>query len=164
MIGNRGYAMYIREWAREEQRVKGSTYCLPREAPAGWKYIGQGCYRAAYLSPDNVVYKIQITPGRWSGQSNADEYRRWWQLRIRYREAEGMRWPLMAHFKIGEDDDVNAMDYVGVTLSRYDGPDYDKHLDTARRCQWHMQLRDAHNGNFAIDEERKLLVPIDLGG
>lgn len=164
MIGNRGYAMYIREWAREEQRAKNlGSYALPREAPAGWKYIGQGCYRAAYLSPDRVIYKIQITPGRWCGQSNAEEYKRWWELRLRYRELDGMRWPLVNLFEFGENDDVNAMDYVGKTLSAYDGPDRQDYVTTAQRCAWHLSLSDMHHGNLAVDEQRKLLVPIDLG-
>lgn len=164
MIGNRGYAMYIREWAREKQRADNlGSYQLPREAPDGWKYIGQGCYRAAYLSPDGVIYKIQVTPGRFCGQSNADEHKRWWQLRIKHREIEGMRWPLMNLFRFEEGDDINAMDYVGPTLSSYYGPDYRKYVELRTRCAWHLGLSDSHNGNFAIDEKLALLVPIDLG-
>ena len=162
MIGNRGYAMYIRDWARVEQKGRRWEY-LPDHAPAGWKYLGSGCYRSAYLSPDNVVYKIQYTPGVYCGQPNIGEYRRWWDLRLRYREPEGVRWPLMNCFRFEGGDDVNAMDYVGKTLSQYYGPDRDKYVSAARLCSWNLGLSDMHHGNLAVDEERKLIVPIDLG-
>lgn len=163
MIGNRGYAMYIREWVRDAQRVEGLVGLVPRRAPEGWKYLSQGCYRGAYLSPDGVVYKVQISPGLYSGQPNIDEYRRWWKLRLRYREIEGMRWPLMNCFQFEGADDINAMDHVGKTLSQYDGPDRQQYLDAARRCGWNLDLPDMHHGNLAVDEKRKLIVPIDLG-
>ena len=31
----------------------------PRRMPKGWKFVGQGAYRWAYLAPDGVVYKVQ---------------------------------------------------------------------------------------------------------
>lgn len=164
MIGNRGYAMYIREWVRDTQRAEGlGNWSTPRWAPDGWQYLGQGCYRGAYLSPDKVVYKIQVHPGRFSGQPNFDEYRRWWKLRLRFREMDGMRWPLMNCFEFEGGDDINAMDHVGKTLSQYDGPDRQHYVTAAQTFSWHVSLSDMHHGNLAVDEERKLIVPIDLG-
>lgn len=164
MIGNRGYAMYIREWVRDTQRSDNlGTYSTPRRAPEGWQYLGQGCYRGAYLSPDSVVYKVQIYPGRYSGQPNIDEYQRWWRLRLLFREVEGMRWPLMNCFEFEGGDDINAMDHVGQTLSQYDGVDRQHYVSAAQRCGWSLGLSDMHHGNLAVDEKRKLIVPIDLG-
>lgn len=162
MIGNRGYAMYIRDWARSEQETE-EWRGLPRRAPAGWKYLGSGCFRGAYLSPDRVVYKIQMHPGRWVGQTNIEEYRRWWNLRLSYRAPEGVRWPLVNCFQFEGGDDINAMDYVGRTLHQYNGPDRNKYVAAARSCAWNLGLSDMHHGNLAVDEVRKLLVPIDLG-
>lgn len=31
----------------------------PRRMPKGWKFVGQGAYRWAFLAPDGVVYKVQ---------------------------------------------------------------------------------------------------------
>lgn len=162
MIGNRGYAMYIRDWARNEQKSE-SYGDLPRHAPDGWQYLGSGCYRAAWLSPDNVVYKVQRTPGLWSGQANIEEYRRWWALRLDHRMPEGARFPVMHCFTFEGHDDINAMDYVGKTLNRYGGDKYYKYSDTLREVSRRLGLWDMHHGNAAVDEERGLIVPIDLG-
>lgn len=162
MIGNRGYAMYIREWVRAEQ--ENEPYGdLPRSGPDGWQFIGSGCYRAAYLSPDSVIYKIQHTPGLWSGQANIYEYQKWWALRLSHRMPEGSRLPIMTCFEFEGHDDVNAMEYVGKTLNRYGGEDYYKHADCLRAVSRQLGLWDMHHGNAAVDEKNGLIVPIDLG-
>lgn len=162
MIGNRGHAMHIREWVRAEQ--ENEPYGdLPRSGPDGWQFIGSGCYRAAYLSPDNVVYKVQRTPGLWSGQANIAEYQKWWALRLSYRMPEGARFPVMSCFTFEGNDDVNAMDYVGKTLNRYDGENYYKYSATLRVVSQTLGLWDMHHGNAAVDEKNGLIVPIDLG-
>ena len=161
MIGNRGYAMYIREWLRT--RMTNPYGDAPASYPDGWKLLGSGCYRVAYLSPDGVVYKVQMFPGMDSGQTNIEEYQTWWKLRLRHHEPEGFRWPLMNHFEFDGHDDVNAMDYVGETLSKYSGPDRQRYVNAAKACSWDLGLSDMHHGNIAVDEKRKLIVPIDLG-
>jgi len=162
MIGNRGYAMYIREWVREEQRVQGYSYDAPRYAPSGWKYLGQGCYRAAYLSPDGVAYKVQHYSN--SGQTNIAEYRRWWALRLEHRMPEGSRLPALSFFKVdSERDGVTAMEHFEKTLNRYSGDDYYRYSDTLHVVSRRLRLWDMHHGNAAVDEKNGLIVPIDLG-
>jgi len=161
MIGNRGYAMYIRDWVRDTPEGKG-YYDSPRYAPAGWKYLGQGCFRAAYLSPDNVVYKVQHQPG-YVGQSNLREYKRYNFLRLSYRMPEGARFPLLRFFELDNSDGVNAMDHVGTTLNRYGGEDYYEYSEVLRVVSRRLSLWDMHHGNAAVDEVNKLIVPIDLG-
>jgi len=161
MIGNRGYAMYIREWVRAEQGDWESAYDSPRHAPAGWKYLGQGCFRAAYLSPDNVVYKVQHYAG--TGQSNFTEYRKYNRLRLEHKLPEGARFPLLQHFALANGDGVNAMDHVGPTLNKYTGDDYHKHSSCLADISRQLRLWDMHHGNAAVDVERGLIVPIDLG-
>lgn len=137
---------------------------LPRYAPEGWKYLGQGCYRGAYRSPDNVVYKVQIVPGVYSGQSNLHEYRTWWILRLSHRMPEGARFPMMNFFGFEGNDDVNAMEYVGRTLNKCaNDADYYRYSDTLRKVARQLELWDMHHANAAVDEKSKLIVPIDLG-
>lgn len=161
MIGNRGYATYIRDWVRDEQKRTGGSYYCPREAPAGWKYIGQGCYRAAYLAPDGVIYKVQAH--EQSYQSNLSEYKKYNLLRIQHRMPEGARFPLMCNFRIEGADTINAMDYVGPVLSQYEGPDRQKHVATLSTIAWRLNIGDMHQGNAAVDEKLGVIVPIDLG-
>jgi len=52
---------------------------------------------------------------------------------------------------------------VGPTLSKYEGEDRHKLIATWSSLAWTMQLGDAHHANVAVDEARKLVVPIDLG-
>lgn len=163
MIGNRGYATFIRDWVRDEQKVQRiGGYSCPNSAPPGWKYIGQGCYRAAYLSPDGVVYKVQ-NDGRYSYQSNAGEAKKYRTLYLTRRVPEGARLPLLRNFVIEGADTVNAMDFVGPTLSKYDGPDYQKYSAVVRLLAWELRIGDMHHGNVAVDEKLGLVVPIDLG-
>lgn len=46
--------------------------------PDGWKWIGEGCHRIAFLGPDGVVYKKEIIPrgDNWSlgDGGNRSEY------------------------------------------------------------------------------------------
>lgn len=161
MIGNRGYAVFIRDWVRAKQR--GNTYDSPRYAPDGWQYLGQGCYRAAYVGPDGIVYKVQHTPGKYSGQSNLEEYKRWAALRLSYKLPQGARFPLMATFAVAGEH-VNAMENVGMTLDHFPAMNdqYCKYHDIARAISRLCGLWDMHNGNVAIDS-KGLVVPIDLG-
>jgi len=162
MIGNRGYAAYIRDWVRDEQKRERLEYACPCQAPDGWKYLGQGCYRAAYLSPDGVVYKVQNHPN--SGQSNIAEYRRWWALRLTHRMPEGSRFPALSFFSVdGVLDGVNAMEYLEKTLNRYRGDEYYKYSDILHVVACQLDLWDMHHGNAAVDEKNGLIVPIDLG-
>ena len=161
MIGNRGYATFIRDWVRQQQNLFGK-FGTPRIAPEGWTRLGEGCYRIAYLSPDGVVYKVQLSGG-YSYQTNEGEYRKYNNLRIAYRMPKGARFPLMCNFRIEGEDTVNAMDMVGPTLNKYEGEDRHKLIATWSSLAWTMQLGDAHHANVAVDEARKLVVPIDLG-
>jgi hypothetical protein len=163
MIGNRGDASYIREWVRDEQYASDNTYTCPEWAPEGWKFLGRGCYRAAYLSPDGVVYKVQHATGLYQGQCNWAEYKRYNFLRFSHKMPEGARFPLIQCFRFSGGDDVNAMDHVGPALSRYSGGDYRTYSNCYKRVARLLGLWDSHDGNAAVDEKNKLVVPIDLG-
>lgn len=48
-IGNRGDAL-----------IAFTHHYKDTVLPEGWEVLGEGCYRAAYLSPAKVVYKVQF--------------------------------------------------------------------------------------------------------
>lgn len=72
--------------------------------PKGWKKLGDGAYRSAYLSPSGVVYK-RMHP--WTSQkNNRDEYRRY----LEHRNAvKGFRLARCRYFKSNM---ILAMEYV----------------------------------------------------
>ena len=71
-----GHSIYTEEWytayyARYDQGISRDEYIdqgLVLSGFAGWKSIGSGCYRHAYMGPDGLVYKIET----W-GESNKIE-------------------------------------------------------------------------------------------
>lgn len=58
MIGNIEDAEFIAEWD------------FSNELPDGWSHVGEGSSRIAVISPDEVVYKVEISPNG----SNSNEY------------------------------------------------------------------------------------------
>lgn len=58
MIGNIDDAEFIAEW--------NMNYPLPD----GWSFAGEGATRVAVISPEGIVYKVELSPDG----SNSDEY------------------------------------------------------------------------------------------
>lgn len=69
--------------------------------PEGWKFLGEGCYRRAFLSPDGVVYKVEYA-ARGSNANEAEVFARFGH------EVDGFRLAACTLFY----DDVLAMEYV----------------------------------------------------
>lgn len=72
-LARRRYEKLYREW--EEAYYNGTADELVRPTapegmrwvmPEGWKRLGSGCYRTAYLSPRGVVYKVNAR--RYDGE------------------------------------------------------------------------------------------------
>lgn len=72
--------------------------------PEGWKYLGSGAYRSAYLSPTGVVYKRMHEFGSQDNNRNEEQ---------RYREhkdsVKGFRLAACRYFKSNK---ILAMEYV----------------------------------------------------
>lgn len=164
MIGNEADARFIRGWRIEDGQHNNNS-------PEGWEYLGRGCYRAAYLHvASNVVYKVQHDYD-YSYQTNAGEAAVLKHLFYNVRMPKGCRLPRFKFFEQGGSGGVLAMERFTTLLEdigSYTDPEgyYSRvrplgnvlnHPDGRRVC-------DLHNENLAIDEERKLLVPIDLAG
>jgi hypothetical protein len=160
VIGNADEALFIRDWyiGQGPQRRYESN-----DTPEGWERLGSGCYRAAFLSPSGVVYKVQHSY-EYSGQSNAGEaetLRRYWLTRM----PKGCRLPRWSLYEL-DGKEVMAMERFARLLSSFssfsaEGEEYWKRLTALTDViddQW-----DFHGANLGVDEEAGLLVPIDLG-
>lgn len=123
--------------------------------PMGWKFLGAGCSRAAWLAPDGQVYKILTREG---SHYNYAEYEKCQEL----REQD------FAHIYIPEADligDVLVMEYIdGDTPPEceYDGCSCDKIF--GGQC-WVdavelTGLSDIHAYNVMVMGD--MIIPIDL--
>lgn len=168
MLGNEADARFIRDWHFSPDAKRDAWGDLIQQAPDGWRRLGEGCYRVAYLSPDGVVYKVQhyyAEPGQYQSQSNkgeAEALRKYWLKKM----PKGCRLPRWGFFEL-DGRGVIAMERFNKTLSHYS-----QYNDPGSRY-WilveHLQgvlcdVYDLHGGNMAVDEENQKLVPIDLGG
>lgn len=167
MLGNAGEARFIRDWYIHNLSDKNGdrwTYDGPH-APEGWEKLGSGCSRAAFLSPSGVVYKVQHNYDGYIGQSNSGEastLRRYFLKKM----PRGCRLPRYTYYDL-DGRSVMAMERFSKLLSNYSryGGDGERYWNALSRLQDAMlDLYDLHGANLAVDEENKLLVPIDLGG
>ena len=79
----------------------------------GWTLLGSGCYRAAFLAPSGVVYKIGQ---RWANVAEVRVARR-----LRARTFDGIYIPLASAFSFGlrgRTEVVCAMEYIEGTHPR----------------------------------------------
>lgn len=159
MIGNAVDAQVIADWYREVN-PDGHYFRLSWEEdlPEGWKYLGDGCYRAAFLSPEGVVYKVEHYEG--SGQSNAGEAKRLERLHKKCKMPQGTRLPRYTYYA---NSNVIAMERFTRLLKDYgryeQGSPWERLPLVERACK----VGDMHGANLAVDQETDELVPIDLG-
>jgi hypothetical protein len=142
------------------------------ELPNGWAYLGSGQFRAAFLSPTGVVYKVQKFAN--SRQSNRGEYE--YLLELRYSEsvkAVNVILPKAWLYTIGRAE-VIAMEYMcGIKI-----PDYcfyecncTDQIKTGGQCAWKeleriesaLGLTDLHDDNVVFIPEQRKWAVIDLG-
>lgn len=158
MIGNADEALFIRDWYLSQSPQRR----YEDGAPEGWKKLGRGCYRAAFLSPSGAVYKVQHSY-EYSSQSNAGEaetLRRYWLTRM----PKGCRLPRWSLYEL-DGKEVMAMERFTKLLNDFpscgEGSEYWgllTDLNDVINDQW-----DFHGANLGVDVEAGLLVPIDLG-
>lgn len=162
MIGNADDARFICDWYIGQLSTH-DRYDVG--APKGWVRLGSGCYRAAFVSPDGVVYKVQHRrdAGAYGNAGEAQNLRRYWLTKM----PKGCRLPRYRLFELGGEETVIAMERFSKLLtdvSRYQSPG-DRYWALKSALENVMyDLYDLHGRNVAIDEENNLLVPIDLGG
>ncbi len=159
-LGSEEEAEFIRDWFILMDKHDRDTY----NAPSGWRRLGNGAYRVAYLSEvTNVVYKVESLYGRPVGQSNEEEYLNLRSMMLR-KLPETVRFPKYHLWRL-DGRTVAAMEYLPRLLNSF-GPRAGREYWQARNdlCRTFPDLWDSHGGNIAVDEEAGKIVPIDLGG
>lgn len=163
MIGNETEARFIHEWYRN-QRSKGDYWDNPGPvAPEGWKRLGSGCYRTAFLAPSGTVYKVQNNPTSY--QSNESEAETLRGLMFR-KLPKGCRFPRYQLFMVGEGEGVMAMERMTSLLRDYgQWGEKDRRVRNLKNklVDALYELWDLHDQNVGVAEDGAV-VPIDLGG
>jgi hypothetical protein len=162
-IGTEEEAGFILYWYLHVA-AKSGYYDQP-EAPEGWKRLGSGCYRIAYLSPSGVVYKVQgryeANDDRW--QSNKTETANLRKNALK-KFPKGCRLPRWSEFYFGTKT-VVAMEKFDKLLNQLSYGE----RDSVRALKQEMlrvvtDLLDTHDANLAYDVTTKEVVIIDWGG
>lgn len=160
-LGSEENAEFIRDWF-VLMRKHGRDTCTP---PEGFKRLGSGAYRVAYLSePENVVYKVEWCYGRSFDQSNQEEYLNLRSMMLR-KLPDTVRFPKYHLWEL-DGRTVAAVEYLPNLLDQYGRWNGGQKYWGAKRdlCRTFPDLWDSHGANIAVDEEAGKIVPIDLGG
>lgn len=160
MFGDVDEAMFIRDWHKLMYR-----HHRDGGAPKGFRRLGDGCYRTAFLSEKSgAVYKVQHCES--SSETNLDEYLNLRSMMLR-KVPNTIRFPKYHLLEVEGGEPVAVMEYFPKLLddlSKYD-PQGRTYWDArSKLCDIFPDLWDAHGGNVAIDEEAGKIVPIDIGG
>ncbi len=154
--------------APENKGVWYSEMTLPDD----WAYLGHGMYRAAFLSPSGVVYKVET--GKYAGsQSNRGEYERILEMRFSDSVKEsGVIIPKAWLYESGNRD-IIAMEFMdGEWASSYHSMDEcdcgERFGGTCAMTQFMnlermLSMEDIHQGNAVFIPAQKRWALIDLG-
>lgn len=103
------------ENAREALRLNRRSWIKSKDYPNGWKKLGSGGTRNAYLGPDGVVYKVQHNS---MDKCNVDEAAASRRLRDNKRlAAQGVFVPKARTWRV-EGEHIIAMEYIDGKPSR----------------------------------------------
>lgn len=163
LVGNQEEATFIHDWYHEVGgRNRGNT------APEGWKYLNSGSFRAAYLAPSGVVYKVQKDIGLYCGyQTNEGEYEKWRSLYFGCKMPRYSRLPKLGYFPIKEGVGVIAIERFSKSY-RYYGEFKDERgishywSDVVREITNKCKVGDLSGSNLFLDDDEKTIVPVDL--
>lgn len=158
LVGNQEEATLIHEWYHDHHGRYG--------APEGWKYLNAGSFRAAYLSPSGVVYKVQKDRQGYGYQSNKGEYDKWRDLYFKCKMPRYSRLPKMGYFPTEDGLGVVAMEkftkpwsYWACVPGTNDTVFWqDVVRDISNRCK----VGDLGGNNLFLSDDEKTIVPVDL--
>lgn len=159
MLGTEENALFIRDWCLTQREKEWTPDPVD---PEGWTRLGSGRFREVYMGPDGHAYKVQHRYGRGESQSNASEagvLRRHMLTKL----PKGCRFPRW-YFHELDGRGVMVMERfqrIFSYLSWDEKRDYENLVGPLERAL--EDVGDLHHLNLAVDLERKLLVPIDLG-
>lgn len=171
MIGTAEEAKFIRDWAHG-RAPGGYIYGdeVRKNLPEGWQYAGCGAYRAAFLSPCGVIYKVEREVGGnvalW-GQSNEGEYRNLKKMYLTCKLPEGTRLPKFTYYTLDNNGGVMAMEAIDTKYADiFDLPydEQDRIRSLYNKLQDQLPIGDLHHANVMYDSKTKELVPVDCAG
>lgn len=155
-IGNRKDAKFILEWYREHGRNK--------DTPEGWKMLGSGSYRIAFLHVESdVVYKVDRWADTSDGYESNVEVR---HARTLWRQSGGTG-ILGTRFRVPKVSGFNFTGQVVVAMEAIRGVLMADHGDDTVCPEGRFELYqigrfgDMHPYNFFIDENG-YAVPVDM--
>lgn len=167
MVGNETDAQRLAKWFYKNNPNGITWNAKPAgRTPAGFKRLGMGYHRVAYLhKASDVVYKIDKSLDSWGSMNNSGEVdnypilveklRKKGFTKVRVPETSGHEFMLDA-VKVM----VCAMQYVVGQLGN-DSPN--SYGSVAHNEYRSCGVSDQHGGNYIVDDEDNIWV-IDLGG
>lgn len=176
ILGNSQDARLIYSWVHESKKDPYAMGRGSQGAPEGWKFLGYGSFRSAWLSPDGVVYKVEHYYPTYGGpdftSDNSKEYRNW----LLWRKCElpaRVRLPEVTLYENGGKP-VIAMECVrGDVLRKWRGVDIYNPNSWSTAFKFYQKLMhaaedaldgmsDMHDENCMVDDETGELVIVDL--
>jgi hypothetical protein len=185
MIGNAADAKFIRDYViAKKKEARRPNWCCEAcdgpltdefakvELPEGWREIGSGLYRTAYLSPDGVIYKVESnydTAGSW-GQSNYGEYENILRVILSGKKVKSARLPKATLFML-DGKTVMAMEFIDGQRPNLDCYQECRCTKLNGRCNREaveeigrsMMVSDLHDGNIAWLPKQNEYVIMDVG-
>lgn len=160
LVGNQEEAKFIHDWWWKELRNRGS------QAPEGWEYLGAGSFRAAYLAPSGVVYKVQKHRPSSRYQTNKGEYEAWRKLYFGRKMPAHSRLPKLGYFPIDDKWGVVAIERLTKSYNYWgcvpDTNDTMTWSEVINRISMECRIGDLGGNNLFLDDDGKTIVPTDL--
>lgn len=119
--------------------------------PQGYKYLGNGASRMAFLGPDGVVYKRPYEEGKWGANhaiSNCMQEQALYRAKWREFRAKGVH---LARCRWFPSVKVLAMEFLPKAK------DYDT-LPNVYSILQSLGIWDVHGGNVWIDDKDRLVL------
>ncbi len=160
LVGNQEEAKFIHDW------WWGGYYEFSPQAPEGWEYLGEGSFRAAYLAPSGVVYKVQKDLPSSRYQTNKGEYEAWRKLYFDCKMPAHSRLPKLGYFPIDDRWGVVAIERFTKSYDYWacvpDTNDMVTWNHVINRISQECRIGDLSGNNLFLDDDGKTIVPTDL--
>jgi hypothetical protein len=169
MIGSVTEAIEIASWEMELDE-HDEWYDIPE----GWTYLGEGEYRAAFLSPSGVVYKREINDGIFFGHNSVEfsNVRKAQGIPVQgWRVPDSELYQVPVGYSIVN---VIAMEFIGGEFDVYCELNYGKKCTCGKpygKCTYYAWLEvmelwgvtDVHRGNVRVQYDGTRVL-IDVAG
>jgi hypothetical protein len=157
MIGNEDLAQYIDSFSWDTQEDDWGNL-NPANAPKGWRYLGSGSHRHAFLGPDGFVYKVRTCDAIMYGIFAGEEQQSAYDEFISGNSFEGFRFAKIDYFS---ESFVSVCEFVKGERPR--GANMSEKMDELERKLYHEAFKcnynpDIHSYNVLIEESGELVI------